>query len=90
MAGIVLDRERTALLIADFYEAMRTSIPHPVDRKSVLSTVRNASDLDYNLVVVENCCSDPDAEVQDFLIDRIFPGQAEVVQSAEVVAALAQ
>ena len=54
----------------------------------VLSTVRYASDLDYNLFVVEDCCSDSDAEVHDFLTGRIFPRQAEVVQSADVIAAL--
>ena len=54
----------------------------------VLSTVRHASDLDYNLYVVEDCCSDSDPEVHEFLTGRIFPRQAEVVQSADVIAAL--
>ena len=54
----------------------------------VLSTVRYASDLDFNLFVVEDCCSDSDPEVHDFLTGRIFPRQAEVVQSADVIAAL--
>ncbi len=194
MVDINLDKERTALLIADFYEAMMTSIPHAVDRDVVgrtvalqqaarkaslmvcycatvfrpgypeigsrnktfgqrkasgqpavfdplavihpavapregevavgkhrvnalygtgldvawrandintliilgyatsgvvLSTVRYASDLDYNLYVVEDCCSDSDTEVHDFLTGRIFPRQAEVVQSTDVIAALA-
>ena len=194
MTEIYLDKERTALLIADFYEAMMTTIPHAVDRDVVgrtvelqraardagvmvcycatvfrpgypeigsrnktfgqrkvsgqpavfdpmavihpsvapaegevvvgkhrvnalyatgldvalrandintliilgyatsgvvLSTVRYASDLDYDLYVVEDCCSDSDPEVHDFLTGRIFPRQAEVVQSADVIAALA-
>ena len=55
----------------------------------VLSTVRYASDLDYNLFVVEDCCSDSDVEVHNFLTGRIFPRQSEVVQSADVIAALA-
>ena len=193
MASIVLDKERTALLIADFYEAMMTTIPHAVDREVVsrtaslqkaareagvmvcycatvfrpgypeigernktfgqrkasgqpavfdtlslihpavapaegevavgkhrvnalygtgldvalrandintliilgyatsgvvLSTVRYASDLDYNLIVVEDCCSDSEPEVHDFLTGRLFPRQAEVVQAAELIAAL--
>ena len=193
MADIVLDKKRTALLIADFYEAMMTSIPHAVDRGVVdrtaalqqaareaglmvcycatvfrpgypeigernktfgqrkasgqpavfdplavihpavapaegevvvgkhrvnalygtgldvalrandintliilgyatsgvvLSTVRYASDLDYNLYVVEDCCSDSDTEVHEFLTGRIIPRQAEVVQSSDIVAAL--
>ena len=193
MADIVLDKKRTALLIADFYEAMMSSVPHAVDRGVVdrtaalqqaardaglmvcycatvfrpgypelgernktfgqrkasgqpavfdplavihpavapaegevvvgkhrvnalygtgldvalrandintliilgyatsgvvLSTVRYASDLDYNLYVVEDCCSDSDTEVHEFLTGRIFPRQAEVVQSSDIVAAL--
>ena len=193
MAGIVLDQDRTALLIADFYAAMMDTIPHAVDREVVaktaalqraareagvmvcycatvfrpgypeigarnktfgqrkasgqpavfdplavihpavapaagevvvgkhrvnalhgtgldvalrandihnliilgyatsgvvLSTVRYAADLDYNLFVVEDCCSDSDAEIHDFLTKRIFPRQAEVVQSRDVIAAL--
>ena len=55
----------------------------------VLSTVRYASDLDYNLYVVEDCCSDADPEVHEFLTGRLFPRQAEVVQSADIIAALA-
>ncbi len=51
----------------------------------VLSTVRYASDLDYNLYVVEDCCSDSDPEVHEFLTERIFPRQAEVVQSEDVI-----
>lgn len=194
MVGIALDKGRTALLIADFYEAMMTTIPHAVERDVVgktaalqkaardagvmvcycatvfrpgypeigarnktfgqrkasgqpavfdpldvihpivapvegevvvgkhrvnalygtgldvvlrandihnliilgyatsgvvLSTVRYASDLDYNLFVVEDCCSDSDEEVHNFLTERIFPRQAEVVQSADIIAALA-
>lgn len=54
----------------------------------VLSTLRYAADLDYRLVVVEDCCADQQPDVHDFLIQRIFPRQAEVVGSTDVVAAL--
>jgi nicotinamidase-related amidase len=54
----------------------------------VLSTVRYAADLDYRLVVIEDCCADQDPDVHDFLTQRIFPRQAEVVMSGEVIAAL--
>ena len=54
----------------------------------VLSTVRYGADLDYNLFVVEDCCSDSDAEVHDFLTQRIFPRQADVVSSDDVIRAL--
>ncbi len=54
----------------------------------VLSTTRYAADLDYRLVVVEDCCADQDSEVHDFLTGRIFPRQADVLGSEEVIAAL--
>jgi nicotinamidase-related amidase len=56
----------------------------------VLSTTRYAADSDYRLYIVEDCCSDSDPEVHDFLMGRIFPRQAEVVQSADVVRALGE
>ena len=54
----------------------------------VLSTTRYAADLDYRLYIVEDCCADQDAEVHDFLTQRIFPRQADVVQSEDVIRAL--
>ena len=54
----------------------------------VLSTTRFAADSDYRLIIVEDCCSDSDPEVHDFLTQRIFPRQADVVQSPDVIAAL--
>jgi nicotinamidase-related amidase len=55
----------------------------------VLSTVRAAADLDYRLVIVEDCCADQDPDVHDFLTQRIFPRQAEVVTSNDVIRVLA-
>ena len=54
----------------------------------VPSTTRYAADLDYRLYIVEDCCADQDAEVHDFLTQRIFPRQADVVQSEDVIKAL--
>ena len=54
----------------------------------VLSTTRYAADADYRLVIVEDCCSDQDPQVHDFLMQRVFPRQADVVQSADVIRAL--
>src|SRR5690242_20327337 len=54
----------------------------------VLSTVRHAADADYRLVVVGDCCTDPDAEVHRVLTEKVFPKQARVTDSAEVIAAL--
>jgi nicotinamidase-related amidase len=45
----------------------------------VLSTVREAFDKDYQLTVLSDGCLDADAEVHRFLIEKIFPRQAEVL-----------
>lgn len=50
----------------------------------VLSTVRDAADRDYGLVVVADLCADTDAEVHRVLIEKVFPRQADVVSSAEL------
>jgi nicotinamidase-related amidase len=54
----------------------------------VLSTVRHAADADYRIVVVADCCADPDAEVHRVLTEKVFPKQARMANSAEVSAAL--
>jgi nicotinamidase-related amidase len=54
----------------------------------VLSTVRQASDLDYRLIVVRDCCADPNAEVHAMLLDIVFAKQAAVVTMAEFAGAL--
>ena len=50
----------------------------------VLSTVREAMDRDYRIVVLEDACADPDAEVHAFLHGRIFPGRASVISVADL------
>lgn len=54
----------------------------------VLSTVRHAADADYRLVVVEDACADRDDEVHRVLTGKVFPRQATVTSTAEVVASL--
>ncbi len=49
----------------------------------VLSTVRQAADLDYGLTVLADGCLDADPEVHRVLLDKIFPRQAEVVTSKQ-------
>jgi nicotinamidase-related amidase len=53
----------------------------------VLSTVRQAADLDHRIVVVADACADRDAEVHRVLLEKVFPTQATVVSADEVVAA---
>ncbi|GAB1332900.1 cysteine hydrolase family protein [Streptomyces sennicomposti] len=44
----------------------------------VLSTLRQAADLDYRLTVLADGCADHDAEVHRVLTEKVFPHQAEV------------
>lgn len=46
---------------------------------AVLSTVREAADRDYRVVVLSDCISDIDKYAHALLIDRIMPRQAEIV-----------
>jgi len=52
----------------------------------VLSTLREAADKDYKLTVLADCCADMEDEVHEFLIRKIFPKQAEVIQSSQWLA----
>ena len=50
----------------------------------VLSTVRDAHDRDYRVLVLADLTADPDQEVHDFLIGRVLPRQAQVITSADL------
>ncbi len=54
----------------------------------VLSTVRQASDLDFTLTVLSDGCLDADPEVHRILTDKVFPHQADVATVAEWIATL--
>jgi nicotinamidase-related amidase len=54
----------------------------------VLTTVREAADLDYELTVLRDGCLDADPEVHRFLMDKLFPRQAEVLETDEWIAKL--
>ncbi len=49
----------------------------------VLSTTREASDKDYRITILADCCADGDEEVHRVLTTKIFPRQADVVTLAE-------
>jgi nicotinamidase-related amidase len=44
----------------------------------VLSTLRQAADLDFRLTVLSDACGDPDEEVHRVLMEKVFPRQATV------------
>jgi nicotinamidase-related amidase len=50
----------------------------------VLSTVRQAVDHDFQVVVVADACADTDEEVHRVLTTKVFPRQADVLTVAEV------
>ncbi len=55
----------------------------------VLSAVRDGHDRDYRLIVVSDLCADPEPDVHAFLIERIFPRQAEVITRDQLARQLA-
>jgi nicotinamidase-related amidase len=54
----------------------------------VLSTVRQAADLDYRLVVLADACADRDPEVHRVLTEKVFPRQAQVTVTDEWIQTL--
>jgi nicotinamidase-related amidase len=56
----------------------------------ILSTTRYAADLDFRLYVVEDCCADMEPATHDFLCKNIFPRQASVVQSTDLIRSLGE
>jgi nicotinamidase-related amidase len=54
----------------------------------VLSTLRQAADLDYHIVVLEDACADRDPEVHRVLTEKVFPRQALVTTTDEWIATL--
>ena len=55
----------------------------------VLSTLRQAADLDYRLTVLADGCLDADPEVHRVLTEKVFPRQADVISVADWAASLA-
>jgi nicotinamidase-related amidase len=54
----------------------------------VLSTLRQAADLDYRITVLEDACGDRDEEVHRVLTEKVFPHQALVTSTDEWIASL--
>jgi nicotinamidase-related amidase len=49
----------------------------------VLSTLREAADKDYGLIVLSDACLDADPEVHRVLVEKLFPRQADVLTVSE-------
>lgn len=50
----------------------------------VLSTIKDAADKDYSIYVLSDCCADPEEEIHQMLINKIFPRQANVITSKDL------
>ncbi|MFZ1063012.1 MAG: isochorismatase family cysteine hydrolase [Acidimicrobiales bacterium] len=55
----------------------------------VLSTLRQAADLDYRVTVLSDACADADPEVHRVLTEKVFPRQAAVLATREWIRQLA-
>lgn len=51
----------------------------------VLSTLRQAADLDFKLNVISDCCLDADPLVHSVLLEKVFPRQSEVLTSNQYI-----
>jgi nicotinamidase-related amidase len=51
----------------------------------VLSTLREAADKDYRLIVLSDACLDADPEVHSVLMEKVFPRQADIMTVDEWV-----
>jgi nicotinamidase-related amidase len=49
----------------------------------VLSTLLDAVDADYNVIVISDCCADLEPELHDALLNRLFPRRGDVITSAQ-------
>ena len=49
----------------------------------VLSTTRQAADLDFRITILSDACADADPEVHRVLMEKVFPRQATVTTTAE-------
>jgi nicotinamidase-related amidase len=54
----------------------------------VLSTLRQAADLDYRMTVLADACGDNDEEVHRVLCQKLFPRQAAVMTADDWIASL--
>ena len=54
----------------------------------VLSSLVHASDADYNLAVIKDCCADQDPDLHSCLTDKFFPRRATVLSAAEFLDSL--
>jgi nicotinamidase-related amidase len=53
----------------------------------VLSTLLEASDADFRLAVISDCCADLDVQLHECLVQRFFPARGSVLSAEDFIAA---
>jgi nicotinamidase-related amidase len=93
---IVVDKKRVSAFAGSDLDMIlraqrvQTLVPSGIATSGVvLSTLRQAADLDYGLVVPRDACADAE-EVHRVLLDKVFPRQADVLTVDERVAGMGQ
>jgi nicotinamidase-related amidase len=51
----------------------------------VLSTLLEASDADFRITVIKDCCADLDADLHDALFAKLFPSRATVLSANDFI-----
>jgi nicotinamidase-related amidase len=84
---IVVRKQRVgAFSTTDLHEQLRargidTLLLAGISTSGVVhSTVLDAYDRDYRVIVLADACADPDPEVHRFLLDRVFTKRGEVIE----------
>jgi nicotinamidase-related amidase len=81
----------TALLVMDVQQGIVDRVLTGIATSGVvLSTLRQAANLDYRLTVLADGCLDADPEVHRVLTGRVYPRQADVLSIAEWTQSLAK
>lgn len=51
----------------------------------VLSTLLEASDADFRVAVIKDCCADLDADLHEALLAKLFPSRATVLSATDFI-----
>ncbi|MGA9509173.1 MAG: hypothetical protein WBV55_11180 [Candidatus Sulfotelmatobacter sp.] len=67
----------------------RPHFPEISPRNAAFSAIKTSPQYqkmaDYRIVVIKDCCADPDAEVHACLMDKVFPRQATIASASDLL-----
>lgn len=72
-------------MILRYWHTERIVVAGLITSGAVLSTIRQAQDLDFKITVLRDLCMDRDEEVHRVLVDKVFARKMEVVHAKEWV-----